>query len=72
MAACKVEGLRQKLDSADFVSFLLSLDVLRLPETFIDKGFESDVFGNYLSFTGKAKRLSHYVRNSGSVVALLK
>ena len=54
------------------MSFLLSFDVVFLTETFIDTDFQSDMFKDYLSFTAKAKKLSHHGRNSGGVVMLLR
>ena len=67
-----MEGLWQKLDCVDFVSFLLSFDVVCLTETFIDTDFQSDMFKDYLSFTAKAKKLSRHGRNSGGYVMLIK
>ena len=52
-------GLWQKLDCADFVSFLLLFDVVCLTETFIDTDFQSDVFKDHLSFTAKVTTTTH-------------
>lgn len=68
-----MEGLRQKLEDQEFISFLVSFDIVCLTETFIDYALESLLFKDYSVYTAKARKLMpHANRPSGGVIMLVK
>ena len=68
-----VEGLLNRLDSSDFVSFFLkSFDICCLSETFIDMNFSVKKLSEYSFVSSFARKLSLRGRKSGGVTACFR
>ena len=67
-----VEGLLNRLDSSDFVSFLKSFDICCLTETFIDYEFQCEQLSEYSFVSSFARKLSHRGRKSGGVIVCFR
>jgi exonuclease III len=62
-----------KLNVTSFINYVNSFDFVCLTETFVDKSFDySGFFIDFLKFVAPARKLSHFRRNSGGVVLLVK
>ena len=62
---------KSKLDHLDFLTYIISFDIICLVETFVEV-FNSTLFPTHTIFSNPALKLSEQGRRSGGVVVLVK
>ena len=67
-----MQGLAAKLVSKDFIDYVNSFDVVCLTETYLDRGYDFQVFKDFEVFISPAKKISRKGRRSGGVLVLVK